>query len=203
MITSADIQKRRSPSALRDFVKETHRIVCANKCERHRGIMKAGLYKKFLDEIVPLSHFALHIYPESYEVEPILGNQPYDALVWDQSGAEVDRIELTVPHDGKAAADDALLTVTRDFGGVHVYAPGDDFMALFPFILATCEKKAMSDYRDCSLVVAIREMFPIDFSEALLYKQNCEALALKMRNIEFTAKRVFLLVLPDYIRRIC
>jgi hypothetical protein len=201
MITSADIEKRRSPHALRDFVVELKRVVRADELERHRGIQKAGLYKEFLDEIVPLSLFALHAYPESYEVQPVLGNQGYDALVFDQSGNEVDRIELTVPHDGAAAAKDARLIVVQGYGRTQVGTPGDDFQALFPCVLAVCNKKAMKDYGDCSLVVAIEPMLPFESFEAL-YETQIEALASEMGKIQFRAKRVFFLVMPDHIRQV-
>ncbi len=202
MVTAEDIEQRRSPRALRDFVVELKRVVRANEHERHRGIQKAGLYKEFLDEIVPLSLFALHMYPESYEIQPVLGSQGYDALVFDESGKEVDRIEMTVPHDGAATAKDARLIVGRGYGRTQVGTPGDDFNALFPYVLAACHKKAMKDYRDCSLVVAIEPMTPFISFEAL-YESQIEALASRMGEIQFRAKRVFLLVMPNCIWHVC
>jgi hypothetical protein len=77
-----------------------------------------------------LSCFAVLTYPDSYEVQLVLGNQGYDALVFDEGARVVDRIELTVPHDGRAAAQDAALVVDRRFGKVSVGNPGDDFDAL-------------------------------------------------------------------------
>lgn len=202
MINTVDIQKRRSPQALREYVLELKRVVQIDESERHRGIQKVGLYKEFLDEIVPLSLFALDAYPESYEVLPILGNQGYDALVFDQSGKEVDRVELTVPHDGAAAAEDARLVVRRGYGQTKVVTPGDDFAAMFPCVLKVCNKKAMKDYSDCTLVVAIAPMLPFQSYESI-YKTQIEALASEMSKIQFRAKRVFLLVMPHHIQQVC
>lgn len=196
IITSSVMQQRRSPGALREFVTRLKATVRAEEMERHRGILKKGLYKEFLDEIVPLSLFALQSYPESHEIQSVLGNQGYDALVFDESGTEVDRIEVTIPHDGAAAAKDARLIVNRGYGQFRVGDPGYDFDALFPHVLAACRNKAAKDYQDCTLVVVIEPMLPFEQFEAE-YEGQILALAQEMAKIKFRAKRVFLLVMPD------
>jgi hypothetical protein len=201
IITKYNMEQRRSPRALRDFVGESKRVVQADVSERNRGIQRIGLYKKFLDEIVPLSLFAQCAYPETYEIQPVLENQAYDALVFDESGKEVDRIEMTIPHDGAAAAKDAKLVVTRGYGEAQMGSPGDDFSELFLCVLKTCQKKAIKDYADCSLVVAIEPMPPFKSFEAL-YESQVEALVSEMRKIKFRAKRVFLLVMPDRLQQV-
>jgi len=72
LLVTSDIQQRRSPQALRDFVIELDNAVRADKAEHQSGILKKGLYKEFLDEMVPLSIFAQKFYPENYEIQPIL-----------------------------------------------------------------------------------------------------------------------------------
>lgn len=201
MITSSEMEQRRSPAALREFVIRFKEMVRADEFERHRGIQKKGLYKQFLDEIVPLSCFAVLAYPESHEVQMILGNQRYDALVFSESGAEVDRVEITAPHDGAAAAMDAKQVVSLGYGQIHCGSPGSDFAALFPHVLASCRKKARKDYSDCTLVVAIEPMVPFA-SFKVKYEKQMEALASEISQIEFKAKRVFLLILPDRLVRI-
>lgn len=198
MITASEIQQRRSPRALRDFVVQLKDAVRASKQELRSGILKSGLYKEFLDEIVPLSVFALQIYPEGYQVQPILGNQGYDALVFDDRGREVDRIEITSPHDGISEARDARLVVDRGIGEVHIGQPGDEFDALVPYVLATCRKKAEKDYGDCTLVVAIESTTPIVSFHAK-HEQQIALITAEMAQIKFKAKRVFLLLLPDNI----
>jgi hypothetical protein len=198
MITPSLIEQRRSPRALRDFVVELKKAVKANEAERHCGIRKKGLYKKFLDEIVPLSLFALQVYPENHEIQPVLGNQGYDALVFNEVNKEVDRIEMTIPHDGSAAAKDARVVIEQGYGQVQVGYPGDDFDSLFPLVLATCRKKSIINYYNCTLVVAIVPMSPFKSFEAQ-YEKRIVVLASEMAKIRFKAKRVFLFVLPDRV----
>lgn len=198
MITSSEMQQRRSPHALRDFVVKLDDAVRANEAERHSGILKKGLYKEFLDEMVPLSIFALNAYPESHKFQPVLGNQGYDALVFDEKGTEVDRVEMTTPRAGTAEANDARLVVGRGYGKVEIGTPGDDFDALFPHVLYVCHKKAKKDYGDCTLVFAIAPMTPFESFKGK-YEDQISALVSKMSQIRFKAKRVFLLVMPNRV----
>lgn len=151
--------------------------------------------------MVPLSIFAQKFYLENYEIQPILGNQGYDALVFDEKGIEVDRVEMTTPHDGTYDAKDAKLVVERGYSKVKIGTPGDDFDALFPIVLSICQKKAIKDYTDCTLVVSISPMPPFEsFKEK--FEDQISSLSSKMAEIRFKAKKVFLLVLPDRIVKI-
>lgn len=161
--------------------------------------MKKGLYKEFLDEIVPLSLFASKMYPENYEIQPVLGNQGYDVLVFNDMGNEVDRIEMTSPHDGAAAAKDARLLVERGHGEIHIGDHDDtlkDFYGpLFPWVLAACRKKAEKDYYDCTLVVAVEPIWPDAGNEKAQYEKQIDNLVSEMAKIKFKAKRVLLLIM--------
>lgn len=201
MINPEDIEQRRSPQALRDFVSQLRSRVRADNHERHLGIEKKGRYKKFLDEIVPLSSFAIRMYPETYKIQPILENQGYDALVFDESGKQVDKIEITIPHDGATRAKDAKQIIEQGFGEIQTGIPGDDFYNLFPCVLKACHNKAKKDYTDCSVVIAIDPMPPFESFETR-YESQIESLILEMRKIQFRSKRVFLLVMPDTIRQV-
>ncbi|HBR16494.1 MAG TPA: hypothetical protein DD725_02630 [Deltaproteobacteria bacterium] len=89
MITKEDIEKPRTPRGLRQFVCYRKEKVRALTAARHTAIQRKGIYNIFIKEIVPLSIFALKAYPNTYSVQPILGNQGYDAIVrdsWDNKG---------------------------------------------------------------------------------------------------------------------
>jgi len=195
-LTAADIEQPRSPGALRRFVRAHREAVRADVDERRLGLLKRGLYKEFLDEIVPLSCFAVLAYPEDVHVLPILGNQGHDAVVLDPLGNEIDRIEVTAPSDGVADAADARRVAEHGVGTVRIGDPGDDFEALSEHVLRTCRSKARKDYSDCTLVIAIEPMPPFPGLESRFEEQICGLVA-DMRQVKFKARRVFLLVLPD------
>lgn len=201
MIQSSEFERRCSPRQLREFVERLKETVRGDDLERHLGILKKGAYKEFLDELVPLSCFAVLAYPDNYEVQAVLGNQGYDALVFDEVGREVDRVELTAPHDGGAAAQNAALVVDRGFGKVSVGKPGDDFDALVEHVLTTCCKKAQKDYGDSTLVISIAPQ-PLFAGFEGLYERQVASLVGQMSEIDFKAKRVFLLILPDRLEAV-
>jgi hypothetical protein len=198
MITDSEVQQPRSPSDLREFVVEVDKDVRANESERKRGMQKKGLYKQFLEELIPISRFAVWAYPDNYKVKPVLGNQGYDALVFSETGEEVDRIEITNPRDGAAEAKDVRLVMDRGYGECYVGIPGEEFDALSPHVLAACRKKAQKDYGDCTLVFSIAPEPRFQSFEAL-YEKKIEALVRDMAQIRYKAKRVFLIVLPDKV----
>lgn len=197
VITKSDIEKPRSPRGLRKFVCCRREKVKAVTSERHAAIQKKGIYKEFFDEIIPLSIFALKIYPNTYKIKPILGNQAYDAIVTDTHGKFIEYIELTFPHDGQRDAKDAKLIISRGYGKCHVYSPGEDIERLCQFIQKTCSEKAKKNYSNCTLVIVIA-FLPPSKQDHRLYSQKINQVETLVQSISFKAKRVFLLLLEQY-----
>lgn len=190
MITKEDIEIERTPSELRQFVTTVKSKINNCKQERHRGILKKGIYKVFLDEIIPLSLFCLKVYPDNYKILPKLGNQGYDAIVKDENGKIFEFLELTVPHDGRKAANEAKLTVERGYGNPLVYNPGSDLKDMFSIIMDTFEKKLKKDYSNCSLVIVIDFSPPFD-GEKSIYVQLLKELEKKILKKIFTVKKIY------------
>lgn len=196
LVNKAIIQQPRTPSALRAFVQKIHDEVRVIADERDKGILKKGIYKVFLDEIVPLSRFAVARYTDEFRIQPVLGNQAYDALVLDRGGAIISKIEITVPHDGQAEACDSKLVVAEGHGTVHVHRPGREIRELSRFVLDTACKKAGKDYSDCTLVFFIKTLTPFE-SVLAAHNAQLDCIAEELRKIPFKAKEVFLLIAPD------
>ena len=199
MLTSEEMQQRRSPSELRKFVEEVWNRVGNDKAEWELGVQKKGCYKQFLDEIVPLSRFAEKMYPETYRIQPVLGNQGHDARVFDEMEREIDKIEIAIPKEGAENAEDARHLIDRGYGVFRVGDPGDAFKRLGLLALRTSENKARKDYSDCILVIAISIGKINPFPE---YEAALQELIGKLQKIKFKAKGVFLLVLPDRVEEI-
>ncbi|HLE87999.1 MAG TPA: hypothetical protein VI727_10095 [Candidatus Brocadiaceae bacterium] len=197
MITKNDIEKPRSPRGLRQFVTYRKRKIRAITTERHNAMRHKGLYNVFIKEIVPLSVFALKAYPNSYRVQPILGNQGYDAIVRDMEGNIIDFVELTFPDDWEAKAKDANLIVSRGYGKCDVFSPGEDIERLSKFIQHVCSKKTKKDYSDCTLVIVIN-FLPVSKQFRKLYSRKLQQVLTNVQSTSFTAKRVFLLLLEQH-----
>jgi hypothetical protein len=195
MIAAHEIEQVRTPRGLRQFVQRRSVKISRVPNESRKAMEKKGIYKVFLDEIIPLSVFALRVYPENSRVKPVLGNQGYDALILNESGTEVDRIELAFPQDGSAKAKDARDVRRVGYSGLHIYDPGGNVAELVPRILQTCERKARNDYSDCTLVVIV-DFVPPFAAHRHLYDMAIAELASRVKRIRFRAKRLFLLAVP-------
>ena len=202
MIRNADLEQRRSPQALFDYVESVKDAVNADPVEIEKGFLKKDKYKEFLDEILPLSRFARLYYPSGYSIQPVLGNQGYDALVFDEQGQGVDRVEITSPQDGKEEAESNRLVVESGSGKPTIAPCNNVFQGVLPFVIKTCGAKSIKDYKDCTLVISVTTMFDLKGHESSMDLQ-VKQLAVKIGEIKFKAKRVFLLVMPERLMQIC
>jgi hypothetical protein len=195
LISKDVIEKARSPRGLRQLVTRRITKVCGFANERHEALRKKGIYKVFSDEIIPLSLFCLKTYPNTYTVQPVIGNQGYDAIVRDEKNNIFDHIELTLPHDGYSAANNARLVVERGHSEIDVYSPGENLNRMFSLILKACQNKSIKDYSNCSLVVCLN--FSPPFPEhKKVYLSSINKLLNEISNISFHARKVYLLVMP-------
>ena len=95
-----DMQRRRTVAELDRWI--------AEQCEKFRVSSEAksyfrahrGLTKQLIEELIPLVRFAQAKYgrDSDAEVEPVIGNQSYDALIFDESGEY--KVETTLAIDG-------------------------------------------------------------------------------------------------------
>lgn len=198
MLTDEDIDQPRTPSELRAFVEAVTEEVNTDETERHKGIMKTGVYKRYIEEVLPLSYYAGIEYSDQYRIQPVKGNQGYDANVFNSAGNLVERIEITSPQDGRAEAEDARLLVERGYGEAHVYGSDEQIDQLRPHITATGLKKSQKDYSDATLVIVLDLLA---LPEPLRARQDeaIATLAADLSGIPFKARRVRLFIPPDRV----
>ena len=136
-------------------------------------------------------------FPNNYKILPKLGNQGYDAIVKDENGKVFEYLELTTPHDGLKAANDAKLTVERGIAitSIRDYNSGSDLKDMFSIIMDVCEKKSKKDYNDCSLVIVIDFSPPFE-EEKTKYAQLVKELEKKILKMKFNVKKIYLLIIP-------
>lgn len=201
LITPEDLQIRRSPLELRHFAETVRNAVRMNPVEMRDGTLKKGLYKEFLDEILPLSYFAVIEYPGDFSIQPVLGNQGFDVVVYNESGVVHEHLELTAPHDGAEASQDARQRAVQGKGKVIVEEPHGDFERITPFVIATCKRKAEKDYSDAKLVVVVNVQPPLSGYEDS-YEQRIHSLRDQVRQVQFKAAGVVLFFPPGRIEHV-
>ena len=197
MITKEDIEIWRTPKELRQFVTTKKLKVSKCKQERHRAMRKKGIYKVFVEEIIPLSLVCMKIYPDNYKIFPKLGNQGYDAIVKDENGKIFEYVEITGPHVGRKAKNVAKLAVKNGIAlnTLRDYNSGSDLIDMFSIIMNVCKKKAKKDYSNCSLVIDIDFSSPYE-EEKPIYMQLLKELEKKILKMKFNIKKIYLLIIP-------
>lgn len=196
MLSKHQLQQTRTVKKLSQFVVKTFVRVSLKRSELHRAHLRKGLYKDFQDEIVPLAAFCRLKYPKKYLIQYVIGNQAFDAKVFDAQKQLVEKIEMTFPQLGRDAADDSKLVVTRGFGETRIYRPGDNLRSLLPVVARVAEKKSKKDYADCCLVFVISYLPPFACHTGL-YQAHVDSIVRLLKQYSFKAKQVFLLDLPN------
>ena len=198
------LQKPRTPFELRDFIEEVRRAAQMDDALRHAAIQKKGLFKQLVEEIMPIKCYALSRYPDNnVRISPVLGNQGYDAEVHDLSGRLIERIEVTIPHDGAQESEDSKLTVSRGYGKCRVFEPGEEMRLLTPRLLETAKSKAAKDYTDSTLLFVLAVLPPID-SPITQSADMAEVASIEvsLTAIRFRARKVVLLLPSGHVRTI-
>jgi hypothetical protein len=186
------IEMPRCPAGLRRFIEQVRAGVRDNRNEFVLGMTKKGHYKQFLDEVEPLCAFAEAAYPSNYTVKPVLGNQGYDAIAFDDHGNEFEKIEFAKPHDGSKTASHSQQVINRGYSDVHVCDAAETLDDLLPFIEATCKSKSQKDYSGITLVFVLAALPPMPDIAANFGSQIARITGIVAAHT-FNAQRVFLL----------
>lgn len=200
-LSAADLETPRTPAELRAFVEHVRASVRANRTEFELGMAKHGYYKEFLDEVEPLCCFAEVAYPADYKVQPVLGNQGFDAIILDAQGNEVEKVEFAKPHDGAAAAANAHQVVARGYSDMQICDHTEVLNEFIPFFTATSKAKSLKDYSGVTVVFALAAPPALAGVEAV-FEQQVERLKNIIAANKFKAKRVFFYVPHGRVQQI-
>ena len=193
VISSADIEQCRTSEQLKRFVAEVRARVESDPEEMRRARRKEGLYRRFVNEIIPLSQFTHLLYEQETKFLPVLGSQGFDAEVFDRGGQLIDRVEIAKPHDGHAEALDNKLLEDRGIGGVRIYDYGGQLDAVANWIAETARNKSAKDYSDCTLVIVAAIDPPFE-EELVEVEGRSRELVAELEKTTFNARRAFLAI---------
>jgi hypothetical protein len=200
-LAASDLEKPRTPAQLRAFVEKVRASVRANRADFELGMAKQDYYKEFLDEVEPLCYFAEVAYPADHKVQPVLGNQGFDAIVFDAQGREVDKVEFAKPHDGAASAARARQVVARGHSDLHICDYTEVLNEFMPFFEVTGKDKSLKDYSGVTVVFVLAAP-PALVGVESVFERQIERLKAIIAENKFKAKRVFLYVPHGQLHRI-
>ena len=106
-VTAEEICVKRRPAEFLAWVEAKFDEIARKPGGRDAIRFRKGLCKVLVEEVYAMSIWAGHLFSKHDPVllEPVLGNQNYDALVADLSSspAVIRRLEITQAHEGEAA----------------------------------------------------------------------------------------------------
>ena len=193
VISSDEIEQCRTSEQLKHFVADVRERVESDPEQMQRALRKEGVYRQFVNEIIPLSQFSHLLYDENTKFKPVLGNQGFDVEVFDRKGRRIDHIEIAKPHDGYTEAKDNKLLEDHGIGKIRAYKYGGQLDAIASWIDETVQKKSDKDYSDCTLVI-VAAIDPPYEEESPEVKRRSEELVANLKKTSFNAKRVFLAI---------
>ena len=149
LVTEKDLEKPRTAKELTSYLEELFAAIQENQSERQSARTRKGLYKPLMEELWPISWYFTRKYASSaFRLKLELGNQGFDAVVFDEAGAPVERIEVTWPIDGHKHFEAMRLLNERGYGLVEIYDdPLDKLKDVIELTLAGAQKKAVREYR--------------------------------------------------------
>jgi hypothetical protein len=104
-ITEEEICIKRRPAEFSAWVKRKFDEISQKPEGKDAVRFRKGLCKVLVEEVYAMSIWATHLFSEHDPVllQPVLGNQSYDALIWDLSTLPpvARRLEITQAHEGE------------------------------------------------------------------------------------------------------
>jgi hypothetical protein len=87
LLTAQELTTPRSPTELAHWVEYKCRLFASYTEAKKWVLLHEGLYKRFYEEVYPLSLFATHLYAGRSDIQcvPNLDNRDFDAIIIDYS----------------------------------------------------------------------------------------------------------------------
>lgn len=201
MITTDELQLKRTPKQLSDFVKSTFESIRLDAATRKMARLRKPPFKKLIEEVYPLSVFCDLKYPGgSIQCCPIIGSKGYDAKIESENGELLEIVELTWPIDGQKTHYQAVQLNENGHTEIETRDVNDNTQRnkIIEKIIETANKKALKDYREStgSSLVFILDIAPYFGMHEIENKEEINALTQKLKEIIYKVSSVYFLLLP-------
>lgn len=199
-MTKENLQRPRTAKELREFLDQTFEAIRQDKNARNSARARKGLYKPLIEELWPLSWYFENKYRDhpDYRLKLQLGNQGFDAIVLDEQGEEIERMEATWPIDGHKHAETVRLLNEKGHAPSEVYNdPLVKLREVFEHTLRGAKKKAIRDYKMIkghSSLVLVVDPVPYYHPEISEHRSEVERFVTDLSAIEYQVDEVVLLL---------
>lgn len=199
-ITKENLELKRSPEELDDFVQETLATIASDEQLKKQARLRKNGFKEVIEEVYPLSIFCkLKHGGNDVLCYPVIGSQGYDARIEDTEGNLKESIELTWPIDGQKEFFQRKQLNEKGYTEVSVWNYNDKTKQneIIEIILRTAKDKSLKVYEENgdSSLVFILDIAPY-FGMGKIEKQDdIDRLIEELQKIEYRVKTVYLLLL--------
>jgi hypothetical protein len=104
LLTAEELTKPRTPTELSRWWEDKNRLFADCPEAKKWALLRKGLFKKFYEELYPLSLFATHLYAGRSDIQviPNLDNRDFDAIIMDYSTSPPSelKVEITSAVEG-------------------------------------------------------------------------------------------------------
>lgn len=156
-------------------------------------LRKEKIDKYFIDELWPLAKFCKVVLDSTYLVQPVQGNQGFDAIVYRDGKIEFN-IEVAYPQNGAARAKETRAMINSRVSKIKMSTP-KNLELLLDNIESVCISKSKKDYSDCWLLfnIATGAVFEEQISDFVPSMNNVIDI---LEKYQFTAKAVYVFFSP-------
>jgi hypothetical protein len=144
-----DLTLKRSPEDLYEVCEAYRDFVSITDLD-NALLRKEETYKYFIDEVWPLAKFCKATLDNTYLVQPVQGNQGFDASVYRDGEIEFN-IEVAYPQNGAARAKETRAMINGGIPKLKIFSP-KELELLLGNIESVCISKSKKDYSDCWLL---------------------------------------------------
>lgn len=194
-----EFQKKRTPKELLDYFENNYIAITEDHELRKEARVRKKPFKKFIEELRPLSIFCYQRFANHDGVQCCLAepNAPYDALVYLEE--KILKLEITWPIDGKKLHEHVIKLNKRGFvSEIRDYLDTELQENLIQIIEDTATKKQLRDYSNTEgsiLLIAIDE---IEFETSNnKHMELINGLIQKLSEFEFQASEVNLVFMQS------
>lgn len=125
ILTADDMTTPRSPTELAQWVERTCRAIAADDSSKKAALLHQGMFKKFYEEIFPLSHFLSKVYAGRPDIEciPNLGNEDFDAIIIDHTTSPPSKQKIEITSAAENHEEHLRMKFFVQHGHVSVWGP--------------------------------------------------------------------------------